>query len=96
MLLNSVSISVSQKLHGSKKFSGTASYWKGEYNLSVTVDIGKTLASADYEPIITVYTPGTISAASIKSKGMSSFEVYVWTTQDVSGYAGTIYWEINQ
>lgn len=88
--------SVSQKLHGSKKFSGTASYWKGEYNLPVTVDIGKTLASADYELIITVYTPGTISAASIKSKGVSSFEVYVWTTQDVSGYAGTIYWEIHQ
>ena len=88
--------SVSLKLHGSKKFSGTASYWKGEYNLPVTVDIGKTLASTDYEPIISVYTPGTISAASIKSKGTSSFEVYVWTTQDVSGYDGTIYWEINQ
>lgn len=88
--------SVSQKLHGSKKFSGTASYWKGEYNLPVTVDIGKTLASADYELIITVYTPGIISAASIKSKGVSSFEVHVWTTQDVSGYAGTIYWEIHQ
>lgn len=88
--------SVSLKLHGSKKFSGTASYWKGEYNLPVTVGIGKTLANTDYEVIITVYTPGTISAASIKSKGISSFEVYVWTTQDVSGYAGTIYWEINQ
>lgn len=60
------------------------------------MDIGKTLASTDYEPIISVYTPGTISAASIKSKGTSSFEVYVWTTQDVSGYDGTIFWEINQ
>ena len=88
--------SVSLKLHGSKNFSGTASYWKGEYNLPVTVDIGKTLPDTDYELIVTVYTPGTISAASIKSKGTSSFEVYAWTTQDVSGYAGTIYWEINQ
>ena len=60
------------------------------------MNIGKTLPNTDYELIVTVYTPGTISAASIKSKGTSSFEVYVWTTQDVSGYAGTIYWEINQ
>ena len=79
---------------GKQSVSGTCSNWKGMYNCKFTVEIGKTMPNTSYAVVATFIGNGVIVATSCTNRTTTSFDVYVWTLQDLSGLSGEIDWAI--